>query len=199
MIVMPWSPMVPLSSTTSPGRARSPAISTPGGTRPTPAVLMNSLSALPRSTTLVSPVTICTPACSGRGRHRGDDPLQIGQGQPLFDDEPGAEPQRPGAAHAQVVDRAADGQLADVAAGEEEGADHVAVGGEGQARAVGIGHWESEMSRRRPSRRAGAGWGCRSGGQRAARPGRGSACRRSRGPAGSRLAHAHRPASRPNW
>ncbi len=63
MMVMPWSPIVPLTSTRSPGRARSPLGTVmPWGTTPTPEVLMNTPSPLPRSTTLVSPVTIGTPA-----------------------------------------------------------------------------------------------------------------------------------------
>jgi hypothetical protein len=38
---MPWSPIVPLTITRSPGRARSgPMRATPDGTTPTPAVLM---------------------------------------------------------------------------------------------------------------------------------------------------------------
>ena len=46
----------------SPGRARSPEIRMPGGTTPTPVVVMNTPSPLPASTTLVSPVTTGTPA-----------------------------------------------------------------------------------------------------------------------------------------
>ncbi len=37
-------------------------IATPAGMTPIPVVLINSLSAAPRWTTFVSPVTICTPA-----------------------------------------------------------------------------------------------------------------------------------------
>ena len=58
----PWSPMVPESSTTSPGRALRPEMWMPGATTPTQLVLMNTPSPLPRSTTLVSPVTTGTPA-----------------------------------------------------------------------------------------------------------------------------------------
>ena len=61
-IVAPWSPSVPLTITTSPGLALVPQMSTPGGISPIPAVLMNSLSAAPWLTTLVSPVTTSTPA-----------------------------------------------------------------------------------------------------------------------------------------
>ena len=44
---------------------------------PTPAVVMYSPSAAPRPTTLVSPVTIVTPAARGRVGHVGDDAAQL--------------------------------------------------------------------------------------------------------------------------
>ncbi len=59
---MPWSPIVPETTMRSPGRARSPEISSPAGTTPTPVVVMKTPSPFPASTTLVSPVTIGTPA-----------------------------------------------------------------------------------------------------------------------------------------
>ncbi len=59
---MPWSPMVPESSTRSPGRTGANARSS--GMRPTPAVVTKRPSAAPRGTTLVSPVTTRTPAAS---------------------------------------------------------------------------------------------------------------------------------------
>ena len=62
MMQMPWSPRVPETSTLSPGLQLRPDRLTPAGTRPTPAVLMNTPSAWPRSTTFVSPVTMDTPA-----------------------------------------------------------------------------------------------------------------------------------------
>ena len=62
--------------TTSPGRACRAEIATPRGTTPMPAVLTNSLSAAPRSTTLVSPVTMVTPACVGDALHAGNDAAQ---------------------------------------------------------------------------------------------------------------------------
>ena len=62
MTATPWSPIGPLRMTASPGAARSADGATPSGTSPMPAVLTNSRSAEPRSTTLVSPVTIRTPA-----------------------------------------------------------------------------------------------------------------------------------------
>jgi hypothetical protein len=61
MMAMPWLAMGPLTRTASPGRARLGAISIPGGMRPTPVVLMKTPSPFPRSTTLVSPVTMRTP------------------------------------------------------------------------------------------------------------------------------------------
>jgi hypothetical protein len=39
------------------------------------------------------------------------------------------------AAHGQVIDRAAYGESADIAAGEEDGVDRVAVGGKGESAA----------------------------------------------------------------
>ena len=61
---MPCTPMSPLTSATSPTRARAGEMSTPSGMTPMPAVLMKTPSPLPLSTTFVSPVTSCTPATS---------------------------------------------------------------------------------------------------------------------------------------
>src|ERR1700689_2579075 len=56
-----------------------------------------------------------------RGRlHRGDDLLQVGDGEALFEDEPGGQVERHRAGHRQVVHRAVDSKVADVAAGEEQ-------------------------------------------------------------------------------
>ena len=63
--------------------------------------------------------------------HRGDDALQVGQRQALLEDEGGREEQRLGAADRQVVHGAVDRQPADVAAREEQRADHEGIGGEG--------------------------------------------------------------------
>jgi hypothetical protein len=54
---------------------------------------MNTPSPLPRSTTLVSPVTIGTPPRAPR-RHRFDDALEVRQREALFEDEAGGQ-QRP--------------------------------------------------------------------------------------------------------
>ena len=128
----PCRPRSPLSRITSPGSTRAGEISMPGGTQPMPAVLMKMPSPLPRSTTLVSPVTIRTPAAWAASRHRRHHAAERFHRQPLFENEARAEIGRLGPGHRQVVDRAADGQRADVAAGEEERTDDEAVGGEGQ-------------------------------------------------------------------
>ena len=62
MIATPWSPIVPETKIASPARTRAPPSSTPSGNTPTPVVVMKMPSPLPRSTTLVSPVTTGTPA-----------------------------------------------------------------------------------------------------------------------------------------
>src|SRR5215471_863076 len=63
-MAMPWSPTIPLTIIASPGRAWLADSEIPSRTNPIPVVLMYSPSALPFSTTFVSPVTICTPALS---------------------------------------------------------------------------------------------------------------------------------------
>ena len=65
---MPCRPTSPDTSTTSPGDTRSGRRSTPGGIRPMPDVVMKMPSPLPRSTTLVSPVTSATPHAAAVSR-----------------------------------------------------------------------------------------------------------------------------------
>ena len=62
MTVAPWSPIGPETITLSPGRALATDKRARGCTSPMPLVLMKHPSALPRCTTLVSPVTIWVPA-----------------------------------------------------------------------------------------------------------------------------------------
>ena len=83
---------------------------------------MKSLSALPRPTTLVSPVTIGTPARAAARRADSTTRLEIGQREPLLEDEGQRQRQRARAAHREIVDRAVDRELADVAAGKEDAA-----------------------------------------------------------------------------
>ena len=100
---------------------------------PTPAVLTNSLSPAPRCTTLVSPVTIGTPAArAARAMEPRDPAQQCRSSQALLDDHGAGEIERPRAADREVVDRAVDRQRADVAAGKEQRIDHEGVGGEGE-------------------------------------------------------------------
>ena len=70
---------------------------------------------------------------AGRPHDGPQDLVQRRLLQPLLQDEAEREEARGGAGDDEVVDRAVDGQPADVAAGEEERVDDVAVGGEGQA------------------------------------------------------------------
>ncbi len=104
-----------------------------------PAVLMKMPSPLPRSTTFVSPVTIRTPT-PGAAAIEATTRCSDFHRQPFFEDEARAEIKRFRPGHRQVVDRAEDGQLADVAAGEEYRADDERVGGEGQSRAADSQH-----------------------------------------------------------
>jgi hypothetical protein len=106
------------------------AMATPSRTIPKPVVEMKTPSPLPRSTTLVSPVTI---SHAGRFRglgHRTGDPVQIGQRQAFFEDEADRQREGLGPAHGHVVDRAVHRKRADVAAGEEERRDDEPVGGD---------------------------------------------------------------------
>ncbi len=73
------------------------------------------------------------PGLLGRGRHRSDHPAQGLHLQPFLQDKTGGEVQGRGPHHAQVVHCAADGQAANIAAGEKERLDHVGIGSEGQA------------------------------------------------------------------
>ena len=59
---MPWSAIVPETSTTSPGRTRSGPSVAPGREHADAGGRDVQPSAAPRPTTLVSPVTIATPA-----------------------------------------------------------------------------------------------------------------------------------------
>ena len=54
---------------------------------PMPAVLMNTPSPLPLSTTLVSPVMICTPQRLRRVAHRADNLPERFHRQAFLDDE----------------------------------------------------------------------------------------------------------------
>ena len=133
-MAMPCTAMEPLRMILSPGRARLGSMFTPFGTTPMPDVLMKILSALPRSTTFVSPVTSVTPAASAASRIDCTTRREIVHRQAFLEDEADREMQRARAAHGEIVDRAVDGQLADVAAREKDRADDVGIGAEGEPR-----------------------------------------------------------------
>jgi hypothetical protein len=70
-------------------------------------------------------------AHAGRARrvaHALGNPLQIGERKALLDDEARREIERPRPGHGDVVDRAVHGERADIAAGEEQRRDDIAVG-----------------------------------------------------------------------
>ncbi len=97
-----------------------------------PAVLINSLSAAPRGTTLVSPVTMAIPAARAVSAMLATT-ASGGHLQPLFENKAAGKIARDGAADRHIVGGTADGKLADIAAGKEQRVNHVAVGGEGEA------------------------------------------------------------------
>jgi len=78
----PWSPTGPETTTTSPSRTSPPGGVQPSAGVPTPAVLMNILSALPRGTTFVSPVTTSTPASAAAPANDSSIPSRSAAGRP---------------------------------------------------------------------------------------------------------------------
>ena len=74
------------------------------------------------------------PCGIGSGAHTRHDATESRDLQPLFQDERCGQRQRPGSGYRQIVDRAVDGQIADVAARELDGIDHVGVSGHCQTR-----------------------------------------------------------------
>ena len=119
----------------SPGRAARIESERPSGTTPTPEVVMKTWSPLPRSTTLVSPVTSATPASSHAARIEATIRLRSASGSPSSRMNAADRKSGVGAADGQVVDRAVDRQPADVAAREEERPDDERIGREGDPRA----------------------------------------------------------------
>ena len=99
---------------------------------------MKTLSPLPRFTTLVSPVTSCTPASCAAFAHGFDDPVQLVDEKAFFQNEGGRQVQRTCATHGEIIHRAIDGKSADVAARKEDGRHDERVGGEGQACAIDL-------------------------------------------------------------
>ncbi len=128
----PCSPSGPDSSTLSPGSMRSKPSRAAGCTRPRPVVVSDQ----PVAGGPLHDLGVAGDDLDARrlGRPAGgvQHPPQQGDLQALLDHQRQADRQRLGARHGQVVDRPADGQLADVPTGELQRLDDVAVGREGQ-------------------------------------------------------------------
>ena len=92
----------------------------------------------PRSTTLVSPATICTPAASRRRGDRLDLGAQVVGREALLEDQRERQRQRPRAGDGEVVDGAVDRELADRAAREAQRLDDEGVGRHRELRAVDV-------------------------------------------------------------
>ena len=84
-----------------------------------PVVVRKSLSQAPFWTTLVSPVTISTPASAAAPAIEPAICRMQVDGHAFFDDRRAGKVERPRPADRQIVDRAADGKLADIATGED--------------------------------------------------------------------------------
>ncbi len=129
MIAVPCSPIGPETRIRSPGRSEPVESAARGSTRPSPVVRTYIESQRPRSTTLVSPATISTPAAGGGGCDRLDLGAQVVGREALLEHERERQRERARAGHREVVDGAVDGELADRAAGEADRLDDEAVGG----------------------------------------------------------------------
>ena len=134
MMVIPWSPIGPETITASPGRAAETDSRTGALQHADPRRVDEAGIGLAALHHLGVAGHDLHPRPLGGGGHRGDDPAQVGDREPLLEHESRREVERPRPRHRQVVDGAVHGQVADVAAGEEERRDHVGVGGEGEPR-----------------------------------------------------------------
>src|SRR5437588_826877 len=70
------------------------------------------------------------PCCC---RHRRNDAAQVGDGKAFLQDKACREVERDSTGHCQVVDRAVNGQFANIPTWKEERTDDIGIGGEGQA------------------------------------------------------------------
>ena len=116
--------------------ARAGSIFTPCGIIPMPEVLIKILSALPRSTTFVSPVTKFDTGLRSRFAHRLNDPSEVLHCHPLFQDKTHRKIKRTRAAHGEVVDGSVNRQLSDVATGKKDRGYDIRIGAEGNLFAV---------------------------------------------------------------
>ena len=95
---------------------------TPGIRRPMPVVVMYIWSALPCSTTLVSPPAMRTPASRAAFAMARTSASSTRRRQPGFENVGDNQRFRPGARDRQIVHRAVDRKFADRAAGKASGA-----------------------------------------------------------------------------
>ena len=86
-----------------------------------------------RLTTFVSPVTIATPAAAAAVDMASTTRDSSSISKPFLDDESRREAHGNRATHGEVVDRAIDRELADIAAREKERSDHEGIGRKGDA------------------------------------------------------------------
>ena len=108
-------------------------------------------SALPCSTTLVSPPAILTPARRSRSGHGAHFCFQHLRGRPGFENECDHHGLGSRSGYGQIVHRSIHRQFADGAAGKAQRLDHEAIGGDRDARAVdvdvrGIAQWSRGCS-----------------------------------------------------
>ena len=82
MIAVPWSPTRPDTSTRSPGLRPAGESAARSSSLPTPVVHTYIWSAWPRSTTLVSPATISTPAASAAAAMASTSARRSSAGRP---------------------------------------------------------------------------------------------------------------------
>ena len=99
---------------------------------------MYMLSALPCSTTLVSPPAILTPGLFRGLGHGANFRFQNIRRQSGFQNKSHDDRFRPRAGHREIVHRAVDGQLADGAAGKTQRLDHKTVRGHGDSCSVDL-------------------------------------------------------------
>ncbi len=176
MIVTPWSPIGPETSTASPGRtAAAPSCTgrvdhADAGGVDVAAVGLAALHHLGVAGDDLAPRPPRPPRPSRRRSRR-----RSATGKPSSRMKPADRYSGRAPRHGQVVDRAVDGEVADVAAGEEQRRHHVRVGGEGQP-APPTRHSAAPSS-------SGASAGCGTPRGTPPRSGCASPCRRRRGPA----------------
>ena len=159
MIVMPWSPIGPDTMIASPGWASATPRETSRESSPDPGGVDVAAVGLAPLHDLRVPGDDADPRRSSGVAHGRGDPDQVGDGEALLEDEARRQVQRRRAGHGQVVDRAVDGQVTDVAAGEEQRRHDVGVGGEREPGARPDG----DSPRRRPRAARAAGCGTRRG------------------------------------